>query len=642
MNYQDFTIDVRSSKKGGFTARVAGQEAPVPLPVPVERKALERLLATLERRASPSRREGTRAPDLRAVGETLYRSLFQDGLAERFEERRRKRSSGVRIRLRFDFNDPEAEYLASIPWELLRNGELLAADPRTPVVRDVVRAKRRSPIAVEPPLRVLLLGAAAPGTAEEQVVEEERKWIARSLKPLVNEGQVDLVELKSLSLDNLRDALRRKDEPVHVLHFIGHGGYHPKSGFGAVFFVGPDGRSHQVSGEAFAAHLKGIPWLRLVVLNSCETARYKGGPSSSHYGVAAALLERTQVQAVVAQQRSISFDAAVRFSDTFYRRIAEGDPVDEAITEMRLRLVPESDEWATPALFLSSRNGKLFDFDPAKRPLTGPVLLPEGEPVCLGVRSIDGWGKDMEERNRKVLSLVKHFDGRYIKEPSWWQKKVFPELRRFLKNNVDESRPLVLDFAAHSSIAFAAGWLLEAKSGLDVRVRQRTQNENVVLDWHPRDHQEHPVPEGPLWLDEPDDELSSRKPDIAVALAVSQPRVAEHVKEYVRRRKLPVGRILRATIAPEPGPRSVAGGAHSLLLAQALVSRIRQRRPHERNGTCHLFCAAPNALVFYLGQLSRSFGRIVLYEHPFGAKDAFGKYQPSIELVEPAPSLEEW
>jgi hypothetical protein len=63
--------------------------------------------------------------------------------------------------------------------------------------------------------------------------------------------------------------------------------------------------------------------------------------------------------------------------------------------------------------------------------------------------------------------------------------------------------------------------------------------------------------------------------------------------------------------APEPGPRSVASGAHALQLALALLSRVRQRQ---------------------LGQLSRSFGKVVLYEHPFGVEDAYGKYRPSIEL----------
>src|SRR5215218_3977831 len=35
MRYRDLTIDLRSSKQGGFEARVGGQDAPVSFPMPV-------------------------------------------------------------------------------------------------------------------------------------------------------------------------------------------------------------------------------------------------------------------------------------------------------------------------------------------------------------------------------------------------------------------------------------------------------------------------------------------------------------------------------------------------------------------------------------------------------------------------------
>ena len=114
MRYRDLTIDLRSSEAGGFKARVAGEDAAVPFPMPLRKEDLERLLDTLHERASPSQRAAISAPDLRAVGESLYQSLFCDGLAERFEQHRKK-GSRVRIRLRFDFRDPEAEYLAALP-----------------------------------------------------------------------------------------------------------------------------------------------------------------------------------------------------------------------------------------------------------------------------------------------------------------------------------------------------------------------------------------------------------------------------------------------------------------------------------------------------------------------------------------------
>jgi hypothetical protein len=86
---------------------------------------------------------------------------------------------------------------------------------------------------------------------------------------------------------------------------------------------------------------------------------------------------------------------------------------------------------------------------------------------------------------------------------------------------------------------------------------------------------------------------------------------------------------------PEPGPNSIRGGAHVLRLAQALLPRMQSRRPSERGGKLHLFCAAPNAFMVYLGQLSTVLGSIVLYEYAFRAVDSYGKYQRSIELPPP-------
>lgn len=648
MEYQDFTIDIRSAEGGQFEARAATasfRDTPrVLFPPPIEKEALPGLHAAFDRPGEEIAKQGL-PPEVssRKLGEQLYSALFQGemaGLLLRCRTLLDEGDSGLRLRLRFQLNDPEAGYLAALPWEWLwdpQSTEFLSTDLGTPIVRDLAAAQPRRALQIDPPLRILVVDAA-PVTLKQLELKLEIERMAEVLDVLVKAGQVDLRRLEMATPEGLRDVLL--DEEIHILHFMGHGGYHSGSGMGAIYFVDDEGKEDQVDGEMFAAYLKRIPSLRLVVLNSCKTALHMGKMGAPLCeGVASAILERTGVPAVVANEYSISKHTAISFSEAFYGRIAAGDGVDEALTEARLRLRTRTCEWATPVLFLTAPNGKLFGIEPVRQKRSVPVARTQPDPaapVRLGVRSFIGWGRDMEARNDHVLDLAKYFDpdspnSRFIKDKAWWQEKVFPDLRAFLLKSIDEHRPLLLDFAAHSSIAFAAGWLLEPKSGLDVRVRQRTVNDGE-FEWSPTDGRE---PEGCLWQNLPDVELDALAPDVAAALSVSQPDVSKDVEKYIRSSQgCPIGRIVDAAV-PEPGPRSVRGGAHSLRLAQALISSVRQRRPHERNGRLHFFCSAPNAFVFYLGQLASSLGRIVLYEFPFKMEGAFGRYQKSIELPPP-------
>lgn len=623
--YQDFTIDVRTVGHGRFEATAVD--------APIRESPREFFSDPIPRDALGDLLKAPKSATL-TLGRALHDALFQGNMADLFTRCRAglPPGTGLRIRLRFSLNEEDTAYLSALPWELLcdRAGRFLAKEAVTPIVREIQNPHPQGPLAVEEPLRILVVGES-PSDMPDLKMKLEMERLEAALERLRKEGRIELILMENPTPDALRNFLL--DETVHVLHFIGHGGYDVPSGTGALFFVKPDGTQLQVDGEMLADYLKDLPDLRLAVLNSCWSARYAGHAAARpDCGVASSLVERTGVLAVIANQYSISHDAAIDFSGTFYDRVAAGAGVDSALTEARMRIFHRSREWATPVLFLGAKDGRLFTMETKKRQAAAVPARSEAEPVRLGIRSIDGWGEGMEEKKDPFLDLRSYFyENRYIKRQEDWQEKIFPELREFLLKYVDERRPLLLDLAAHASIAFAAGWVLEAKSGLDVRVCQRTQGEGK-LDWHPKDK---PVPEGPLWLDEPDLEVSPDGQDVAVALAVSQSTVPEEARDYVRNQGLPVGRILQAVIFPEPGGRSVQGGAHSLRLAQALLPRIRRRRPHERGGRVHLFYSGPNALVFYLGQLSRSFGRIVMYEYPFEKEDSWADYRPSIELPPP-------
>jgi hypothetical protein len=639
MENQDLSVDLRSVE-GGFEASVPGEEAGSPFSDPIGEKELEALHAEYDatgEQLQDRQKELTRRQQ--EIGKRLSEALFQNGLWERFRRfQDDAQGKGVRtgLRLRFRLDDQRADYLAALPWEWITDpetGRFLAADRSTPVVREIFddragAVQALKDLELESPLRILIVDALPEGEKPLQL-KAEIQGMEAALRPLWKKGEVDPIRLTRPSRDELCEALL--DEGIHIFHFMGHAGYSPETGRGAIALEKKDRTVDLLDGARLASFLKQIPDIRLVVLNSCKTARYKGCVAPLN-GVAAAVLQEVRVPAVVANQLSISNGSAVDFSRVFYGRIAAGAGIDQAVTETRLRAWDQNAEWATPVLFLNGTDGQIFRLKPGACPSTVRVIPHQiDKPVELGLRSFDGHGKDMDIRTEEVCDFLDCFDQRSIKDTAWWQERIFPKLREFLNRRVEERRPVLLDLAAHSSIAFAAGWLLEPKSGLDVRVRQRVHNRGE-LDWSPRDGTE---PKGPLWLERPDIELDPEAPDIAVAISISQPAVAADVQAFIAAESLRFGRILDAVIAPEPGQEVVKGGAHALRLAQTLLPRLQVWRPHERQGRIHFFCAAPNAFMVYMGQLATFLGKVVLYEYPFRKPEAQGRYQKSIELPPP-------
>jgi len=663
MDYQELEILVASEGDGVVakavrTPRGELQSGPFDSPVDTATSATLALAATGRETPVPP-------PDPELVGAALYTALFSgelDGLHTRSLASARKEGPGLRLRLTFRLDDERFEELFALPWELLRApaGDFLASDVATPVVRRLLAPEPRPLLAVDPPLRVLLMAVPRPPDEEHHAEERAdfetfKSAAATRLAPLVDRSLVELLEPPDLDLPSLRDAL--KDEGIHVLLFLGHGGFNSELGLGVISVRDGGDRRDDVTGETLGSFLKSLPDLRLVILNSCESGR-AGGSFHPHRGVAIAAAERAGMPAVIANRCRIRRDSAILLAHRLLERLIQGDPVDTALGEARLELSRTTKlEWATPLLLLGAESGEIFRIAkryPSARPVAPagaePVrALPERPPeppLRLGVRSLTGLGEDMEGDVDRLLDLRDHFDpeswqGRRIREDSWWHERVYPELREFLSEARRDRRALHLDLAAHTSIAFAAGYVLESKSGLHVSIRQRTAGR--PLDWYPDDGRV-PAGDGPLWRDRFDHELRAGSADRALAIAIANPSLADEVRTFVDRTNLLVGRLLELEIAPEAGPRSVLGGEHALRLAQAAVARVRARRAHERTGTLHLFLSAPNAFSFYLGQLARSLGRVALYEYPFGHAEAHGRYLRSLSLPPPdeETSLADW
>jgi hypothetical protein len=84
-------------------------------------------------------------------------------------------------------------------------------------------------------------------------------------------------------------------------------------------------------------------------------------------------------------QYRISDDSAIRFAQGFYEAVARGQPVDEAVTEGRIRIntgASSTLEWGTPLLFMQPADGLIFEVlaTVVQNSPPPPTVLPEAPP----------------------------------------------------------------------------------------------------------------------------------------------------------------------------------------------------------------------------------------------------------------------
>jgi hypothetical protein len=244
----------------------------------------------------------------------------------------------------------------------------------------------------------------------------------------------------------------------------------------------------------------------------------------------------------------------------------------------------------------------------------------------VGFRSFLRWAENLEDETDAMLDLVRWFDGRHVKSQELWQQHIYPEISSFITNHLRHSQQCHLHLHVHISIAFAVGYCLDSKSGIDTSVVQSSRFGREV--WRPSSQLD--ATNYPRWQVEPE-LIQVNGTDVAVALCVTHD-VKYDVQSYISRVNLPIRRILTFTLPDGSNQRSILDADHAKLLAEQLSALLRGMRTDvERQGRLHLFVAAPNALVFFIGQTARSFGSTVLYEYDFDRNTA-GAYQASLEF----------
>lgn len=278
-----------------------------------------------------------------------------------------------------------ATMMLALPWELLHDGDgyLFQGAKAMRVRRRIPSTKVLDVPVVATPIRILVVTARPEDDACAFIDHRT------SALPLVEamESLPGLVKIHVLSpptLPALRDELeraRKEKKPYHVVHFDGHGVFDPEVGRGGLCFENPDDRGKLEKRRHVTVFTSELgPLLRdhripLVFLEACQTAHAEKASES----VASELL-KVGVASVVAMSHNILIETSRRFVEAFYKSLAHGDRVGDAMLAGQRELKDDTsrgsifgagelrlEDWFVPVLYQEKDDPQLFKVTPTKQ-----------------------------------------------------------------------------------------------------------------------------------------------------------------------------------------------------------------------------------------------------------------------------------
>ena len=244
--------------------------------------------------------------------------------------------------------------------------------------------------------------------------------------------------------------------------------------------------------------------------------------------------------------------------------------------------------------------------------------------LSVAIRSFLGPAADIVgAAPEDTLMLTEDFRQRYLQEGREWRRDIRPKVETFLRSAVRKCEKLRLILDAHASIAFLAGAVLDLKSGVETQLVQKGRVGSRT--WRADDGTSSKG--GRFEIDE--DEFGGGR-DIALAISVSQP-TTQQVRAYLAAQLSSVGKLISFAMPTGAGQQSVAGGEHAAALAEQVSYHVRGAKGDDPDAVVHVFAAAPNSLLFYLGQQHQSIGPCIVYEFDFDRQE-HKTYQPSFTI----------
>lgn len=304
------------------------------------------------------------------------------------------RRFSVHVDTALEADAPEAEVLAAkeaattllgLPWELLHDGKAFLFQGAKPT-----RVRRRLPGTesfgvpiVATPIRILLVTARpeddACGYIDHRVSALPLVEAIEALPGLVKIHVLDPPTLPALREE--LDRAREQKRPYHVVHFDGHGVYDRHVGLGGLCFEEPqdtgqlEKRRHATVFTDTLGPLLRDHRIPLVFLEACQSAQAEKASES----VASELL-KVGVASVVAMSHSVLVETARRFVAAFYRALAGGKRVGDAMLAGQRALKDDTfrghifgasefrlEDWFVPVLFQEKDDPQLFKMAPAKQ-----------------------------------------------------------------------------------------------------------------------------------------------------------------------------------------------------------------------------------------------------------------------------------
>lgn len=245
------------------------------------------------------------------------------------------------------------------------------------------------------------------------------------------------------------------------------------------------------------------------------------------------------------------------------------------------------------------------------------------EEIPVGIRSFLRRAENMENDTSAMTCLLDYFNGRYLKRGYSWNEEIKRSIDEFIYQHIKEGRSYCIYLDTHSSVAFTTGHFLDPKSGVSIVPIQKGLKGRAI--WRP----DPKISKDQYTLWKVDQEvINTDGAGIVIVIEMTHPAI-EDVMSYITDNNLSVKSIIRFYFESGPSFNVIEDGIHAMYLANEISKTLNNLDKQDRRKHYHIFGSGPNGFWFFLGQLSRNFGELTLYEYDF---EGTREYSATINL----------